>query len=58
MARIPLAGALARHDLGHPQEGDIAPKGQLRQTKQLKAKDHCSAGASLHNEGMPLYIDL
>ena len=33
-------GASARYDLGHPHEGDIAPRGQLRQTKQLKAKGH------------------
>ena len=40
MARIPQAGALAPFGLGHLQEDDIVLKGQLCQTKQLKAKGH------------------
>ena len=40
MARILQVGALAPLDLGHPQEDDIVPTGQLCQTKQLKVKGH------------------
>ena len=59
MARIPLAGALARCDLGHPQEDDIIPRDQLCQTKQLMAKDHgMRRGPTVECQGAPVHRPL
>ena len=56
MARIPLAGALARYDRGHPQGDDIVPRDQLYQTQQLMAKvPHVCRGPTVRRQGAPVH---
>ena len=59
MARILQVGALAPFDLGHPQEDDIVPIGQLCQTKQLRAKGRrMCRGPTVERRDVPVHRPL